>query len=240
MDGAVVVITGAASGIGAACVAGALERGATVVAVDRRPPPSAEHVTPVVADVSDPSQVAEMANTVRRAHGRCDVLVTSAGIAPVGTAGDCTVEDWEAAFAVNARGTWLCCRALLPRLTQRGGAIVTIAAGAGLRPHGELAAYSASKAAVIALTRSLALAYGPAGVRANCICPGTVDTPLNDAVVADRGDGREALQALVAGTALRRVGRPEEIAAAVLFLAGEDATMVTGATLAVDAGRVLH
>jgi NAD(P)-dependent dehydrogenase (short-subunit alcohol dehydrogenase family) len=240
MEGAVVVVTGAASGIGAACVAGALERGASVVAVDRSEQEAAERVTPVAADVTDPAQVDAMADAVRGAHGRCDVLVTSAGIAPVGSAGECTVEDWDAAFAVNARGTWLCCRALLPLLAEGGGSIVTIASGAGLRPHGDLAAYSASKAAVIALTRSMALAYGPAGVRVNCVCPGIVDTPLNETVVADRGGGAQALQALAANTALGRVGRPEEIAAAVLFLAGREATLVTGATLVADAGRVLH
>jgi NAD(P)-dependent dehydrogenase (short-subunit alcohol dehydrogenase family) len=239
--GGVTVVTGAASGIGAACVRAARERGSSVVAVDRAPVEAAEGVTPVQLDVGDAEAVAALGDQVRAVYGRCDVLICSAGIAPVGNATDCTVDEWDAAFAVNARGTWLCCRALLDLLAEGdGGAIVTIASGAGLRPHGDLAAYSASKAAVIALTRSMALAYGPRGVRVNCVAPGVIDTPLNDAVVAERGGGPAALEALVAGTALRRVGRPEDVAATVAFLAGADAALITGSTVVADGGRVLH
>jgi NAD(P)-dependent dehydrogenase (short-subunit alcohol dehydrogenase family) len=218
--------------------------GAEVVAVDREqrvvdePPGGADRSA--VCDVTSVSDVEAVAELVRNGYGRWDILVNSAGTAVFGRAGETSEEDWQRVFDVNARGTWLMCRAALAPMTQQtSGAIVNIASGAGVRPLEGLAAYSASKAAVVSLTRSIAVEYGHDGIRANCITPGMIDTPLH----------RESIRRLRGGEpqghafdlyAVKRLGTSDEIAAAVLYLASPEAGYTTGATLAVDGGRTLH
>lgn len=245
LHGKVAVITGAASGIGRAAAELFAREGAVVVAVDLNPElstdPPAGCAMSVVCDVADLSQVEQMSRRVREELGRYDILVASAGRVVFGTTAECTVQDWEAAFAVNAKGVWVTCRCALPYMLERGeGAVVNIASGAGVRPVAGLAAYSASKAAVISITRSIALEYSSRGIRANCICPGMIDTPMNQAAVAQRLAGGEDAASLLAPYAIKRLGRPEEVAAVALFLASPEASYVTGAALAVDAGRTLH
>jgi NAD(P)-dependent dehydrogenase (short-subunit alcohol dehydrogenase family) len=242
LSGRVAVVTGAASGIGRAVAERLTSEGAAVVAVDlaRDEPPGASLA--VVCDVADAAQVDALARRVLGELGRWDVLVNAAGIVVHGAAGECSEDDWDRVFAVNARGTWLLCRASLPPMVAQGaGAIVNISSGIGLRPVAGLTAYAASKAAVISLTRSIAIEYGRQGVRANCICPGRIDTPMHRLDVQRRGlAGGEEEARMLASYAITRVGRPEEVAATAVFLAGEDGAYITGATLAVDGGRTLH
>jgi len=147
---------------------------------------------------------------------------------------DTELEEWERVFAVNARGTFLCCKHAIPRMTAAGGgSIVNMASIAGMVGLRNRAAYCSSKGAVIALTRALALDHVADGIRVNCICPGTVDSPWVRRLVGDAG---EAMEALVARQPLGRLGTPEEIAAAVLFVASDAAAFMTGSSLVIDGG----
>lgn len=245
LDGKVAVVTGAASGIGRAVAERFAAEGARVVAVDLAPSVADDRpagaVKAVVCDVTSARDVADVADQIHRELGRWDVLVNSAGVVVFGKAGETSEEDWEFAFEVNTRGTWRMCRAALEAMVaQHEGAIVNIASGAGLRAIEGLAAYSASKAAVVSLTRSIAIEYGSDGIRANCICPGMVDTPMNREAIRHRAGDMADLTTILAPYPIRRLGRPEEIAAAALYLASPAAGFVTGSTLAVDAGRTLH
>jgi 2-keto-3-deoxy-L-fuconate dehydrogenase len=239
----VAVVTGAASGVGRAVAELFARHGARVVPVDRdgavsaRPPAGA--ALPIVCDIADPSAVDALARRVVQEFGRYEVLVNAAGVVVAGPAGETAEADWDRVFAVNAKGTWLMCRAALrPMVAQRAGVIINTASGAALRPLPRLAAYAASKAAIVSLTRSIALEYGEHGVRASCICPGMIDTPMRWAALDARAAAGDDPSAALAPYAIRRLGRAEEVAEAALFLAC--AEYITGATLAVDAGRTLH
>ncbi|MHB8619302.1 MAG: SDR family NAD(P)-dependent oxidoreductase [Chloroflexota bacterium] len=244
LAGSVAVVTGAASGIGRATAGLFSDEGARVVAVDIDP--GVASALPGAAlgircDVSDVRQVEQMTQRVLAEFARYDVLINCAGRVVRGGVADCDEASWDAVFAVNAKGVWATCGLALPHMVAQGaGVIVNISSGSGLRPLPGFAAYSASKAAVISLTRSIALEYGDRGIRANCICPGMVDTPMNQAAVALRRSEGEDEATLLAPYAIKRIGRPEEVASAALFLASADSSFVTGATLAVDAGRTLH
>jgi 2-keto-3-deoxy-L-fuconate dehydrogenase len=214
------LVTGAGSGIGAA-VARLLEsEDAEVVAADLTG-------TDVHLDVRDETQVAAMTQDV-------DVLVNVAGIGSTTTAPDTPLDVWEDVFAVNARGTFLCCKHAIPAMIARGGGsivnIASVAAIVGLRNR---AAYCASKGAVVSLTRALAVDHVSDGIRVNAVCPGTVDTPWVRRLVGDVG---ESLEELTARQPLGRLGTPEEIAEAVAYLASDAASFVTGSVLVIDGG----
>jgi NAD(P)-dependent dehydrogenase (short-subunit alcohol dehydrogenase family) len=153
-----------------------------------------------------------------------------------------TPERWDAVLRTNVTGAFLACRAALPELVQTKGSIVTISSDGGLRAGPRSAAYCTAKAGLIMLTRCIALDYGPVGVRANCICPGWIRTPMADAEMDElgglKGTDREGAYELVSShVPLRRPGGPEEIAAAVAWLASEGAGFTTGAVIAVDGGN---
>src|SRR5512133_894327 len=219
-DGKRALVTGAGSGIGAA-VARLLEaEGAEVVAADLTG-------TAVHLDVRNEAQVAAVAHDV-------DVLVNVAGIGSTTSAPDTPLDVWENVFAVNARGTFLCCKHAIPDMVQRGGgAIVNIASVAGLVGLPNRAAYCASKGAVIALTRALAIDHVGQGVRVNAVCPGTVDSPWVRRLVDEVG---ESLDALRARQPMGRLGTTEEVAQAVLYLASDAAAFITGTGLVIDGG----
>jgi 2-keto-3-deoxy-L-fuconate dehydrogenase len=159
--------------------------------------------------------------------------VNSAGVlASTDRVPDIPLEDWEQAFAVNARGTFLTCKHALARMS-RGAAIVNVASVAGMVGLPNRAAYCASKGAVIALTRALAIDHVQDGIRVNCVCPGTIDSPWIDRVVAEHGESRDAL---TARQPLGRLGTPDEIAEAVVYLASDRAAFSTGSQLVVDGG----
>jgi 2-keto-3-deoxy-L-fuconate dehydrogenase len=234
-DGRVAVVTGGGSGIGRA-VALRLAAGGARVVVANRSPDAGQAVAEetggrfVATDVSDEASVRRLFEAI---GPEVHVLVNCAGtLGSTALVPEVALEDWELAFAVNARGTFLACKHALPRM-ERHASIVNIASVAGMVGVPHRAAYGASKGAVIAFTRALAIDCADSGVRVNCVCPGTVDTPWIDRVVAEHGESRDAL---VARQKLGRLGTPEEIAEAVAYLASDRARFVTGSQLVVDGG----
>ena len=241
MNGKVVIVTGAGSGIGrATSLLFALE-GARVLAadVDRSAAEetcalAATTMLPAEADVSDEASVAEMFQQCDEQLGAPAILANIAGVGSTTTAPDTSLEVWERVFAVNSRGTYLCCKHAIPRMiASGGGSIVNMASVAGLVGLRNRAAYCASKGAVIALTRALAVDHVAERVRVNCICPGTVDSPWVRRLLDDAG---ESLDGLVARQPIGRLGTPEEIAAAVLYVASDTAGFMTGSALVIDGG----
>jgi NAD(P)-dependent dehydrogenase (short-subunit alcohol dehydrogenase family) len=221
------LVTGAGSGIGAAVARKLAAEDAEVIVADLSPEAVADELgaQALVLDVRDEEQVAS-------SMGDLDVLVNVAGIGSTTNAPETTLEVWENVFAVNARGTFLCCKHAIPGMAARGGgSIVNIASVAGLIGLRNRAAYSASKGAVIALTRALAVDHVADGIRVNAVAPGTVDSPWVRRLVEDVG---ESIDALRARQPMGRLGTPEEIADAVVYLAA--AEFVTGSVLVIDGG----
>jgi NAD(P)-dependent dehydrogenase (short-subunit alcohol dehydrogenase family) len=233
LAGRVALVTGAASGIGAAVARRLLDVGAAVVAGDLQPGGIDERADAVALDVADErSVVGFVQHAVDR--GGPHVLVNVAGIGSTTSAPDTPLEVWEQVQAVNARGTFLCCKHAIPPMAARGGgAIVNVASVAALVGLRNRAAYSASKGAVVALTRALAVDHVGDGIRVNAVCPGTVDTPWVRRLVEDAG---ESIDDLRARQPLGRLGTPEEIADAVLYLASDASAFVTGSALVIDGG----
>jgi NAD(P)-dependent dehydrogenase (short-subunit alcohol dehydrogenase family) len=238
------IVTGAGSGIGRASAHRLAAAGADVLAADIDADAAADtcatgagpgHLRPAAVDVADERSVlALFARGDELWDGRLDILANIAGVGTTTSALDTTLEDWERVFAVNSRGTFLCCRAALSRMIgSGGGSIVNMASIAGMVGLRNRAPYSASKGAVIALTRALAVEYVGQGVRVNAVCPGTIDTPWVGRLVADAGERREDL---VARQPMGRLGTAEEIAGAVLYLASDAAAFVTGSQFVIDGG----
>lgn len=231
-EGKRALVTGAGSGIGAAIARKLAAEGADVILADIEAGPVEALATeiggrPLRLDVRDEAQVAP-------AMAGLDVLVNVAGIGSTTTAPDTPLDVWENVFAVNARGTFLCCKHAIPGMAERGvGAIVNLASVAALVGLRNRAAYCASKGAVVALTRALAVDHVADGIRVNAVCPGTVDSPWVRRLVEDSG---ESLDALRARQPMGRLGLPEEIADAVAYLASDAAAFVTGTTLVIDGG----
>ncbi len=243
LDGKVAFITGAGSGIGFATALRFAREGAIVVGLDLAECADCKQVSDAapaasfhVADVRDAAaQNAAVAATVEQ-HRGIDVLVTAAGIAGGGPVHLISAEDWQRVQDVNLTGTFLSAKAVLPTmLTRRSGSIVTIASVEGIEGCEGGSTYNASKGGVILLTKNMAMDYGRMGIRANCICPGFIDTPLFRKTVggAFPEENRERIRQQ---HKLGRFGRPEEIAGAALFLVSDDASFVTGVALPVDGG----
>jgi len=244
-EGKVVVVTGAGHGIGRATARRFAGEGAQVVVVDMSESGAAETVDlitaeggiaqAIVADVSDERAVADLGARIATAHGRVDVLHNNAGRLRGGSVTDLSVDEWDLTFAVNVRSMFLVSRALIPLMLPSGGAIVNTASTSGLVGEMGIPAYNSSKGAVVNLTRQLAADYTRRGIRVNCVCPGWIPTGFNDPVLEGMSD--DEVDAMVTATVpMGRQGTPEEIAAAVTFLASDDATYVTGHALVVDGG----
>jgi NAD(P)-dependent dehydrogenase (short-subunit alcohol dehydrogenase family) len=236
LDGRVVLVTGAASGLGLASVQRLVDEGATVVGVDLQDPQDWPGARFERLDVTDEDGVAALVTSIVRDHGRLDAVLNSAGIAGGGPAHLVSLDDWERVIRVNLTGTFLVCKhAVVPMMEQGSGSIVNFASIEGIEGTEGGSSYNASKGAVVILTKNMAIDYGRRGVRVNCICPGFIDTPLFRSVMDSPGMAtvRERYRQ---EHKLGRFGRPEEIAGAALFLVSDDSSFVTGHALVVDGG----
>jgi NAD(P)-dependent dehydrogenase (short-subunit alcohol dehydrogenase family) len=240
-EGRVVLVTGAGSGIGRATVHRLVEEGATVVATDITEEGLASTakdaarpgaVIPVVGDVRDPAfGPAAVARALE--HDRLDTVVNSAGILRFEHTHEVRLEDWQRILDVNLTGTFLTCLAALPALLDGGGAIVNVASTAALAAHPWAAAYSASKGGVLALTRTIAIEYAKQGLRANAVCPGSIDTPIIGAFDLPEGADAKLLHRIMSPVGM---GDPSVVAAAIAYLGSDDAQHVNGADLRIDGG----
>ncbi len=237
MESKTALVTGAARGIGLATTRLFLAEGRRVAMIDRdaealmAAAEGLEGALPVNCDVSQPDQVAAMADQVTGAFGRIDALVNNAGVADFRPLAETTFDIWREVMATNLDGVFLTSQAIIPHLKKVGGAIVNIASISGLRASTLRVAYGTSKAAVIHLTRQQAAELGEWGVRANCVAPGPVDTKLALAVhtPAIRAAYHDAIP-------LNRYGQEREIAEVIVFLCSDRASYVTGQTIASDGG----
>ncbi len=238
--GRVAVVTGGASGIGRATALRLAAEGATVWIVDRNAPNADDvlsgqtHFLPL--DVTEAQSVDATIGRIVNEAGKLDILVNAAGIAIAGTVTNTSIEEWSRTLAVNLTGTHLVTAAAMRAMSGRGGAIVNIASDAGLVGQPGQAAYCASKGGVVQLTRAAALDGAADLIRVNCVCPCFVETPLVKQWIAAQPDPGAARRAAEADQPIGRMGKPHEIAAAVAFLASDEANFVTGIALAVDGG----
>jgi NAD(P)-dependent dehydrogenase (short-subunit alcohol dehydrogenase family) len=235
LEGKVCVITGTASGIGAESARLFAAEGARVVGVDLDP--GAEGELTIQADVSDEEQVAAAYARAREEMGRVDVLMNNAGINPTddGSVLDTTLESWQRVQDVNLRSVFLCCKHGIPHLLEAGGGSVINVASfvATMGAAVSQISYTASKGAVLSLSRELGVEFADRGVRVNALCPGPVNTPLLKELFAKDPD--RAAKRLV-HIPMGRFGEPEEIARSALFLASDDSSFVTASTFLVDGG----
>jgi meso-butanediol dehydrogenase / (S,S)-butanediol dehydrogenase / diacetyl reductase len=246
LDGKVTLITGGAGAIGLATARRCSEEGATVIIADldgTRVERAADDlrargtdVRALQVDVTSDASVAAMVADVASVNDRVDVLFTSAGFLSVGSVTDASLDDWHRTLAVNVTGTFLCARHVVPVMVAGGGgSIVVMSSTAGLVAEPDIAAYCASKGAVLMLGRQMAIDYARQGIRVNVICPGWIDTPFNDPVIARSGPDAvsPAIDTIIP---LGRQGHPDEVADVVVFLASDASRLMTGSVVVADGG----
>src|SRR4051812_8096738 len=232
LEGKVAVITGAASGIGGATAERFAAEGATIAGIDVQP---AEDVETWSADVRDEAALAGAVSEIASTHGHIDVLMNAAGVGSAGSVDVIDVEEWDRVLDINLKGTYLVSKHVAPHMVEQGsGAIVNVASIEGLVGFQGQAAYNASKGGVVLLTRNMAADFARQGVRVNCLCPGLIDTPLT--AVLHEESLKPIRDWFVEQHLMGRAGQPEEVAAAALFLASDDASFVNGHALVVDGG----
>ncbi|PYM13554.1 MAG: short-chain dehydrogenase [Verrucomicrobia bacterium] len=243
----IALVTGAGSGIGAAIAETFARAGAFVFVTDRDEKSGREVADKIKArknqaeflslDVTSEEICERVARTVLASKGRLDVLVNNAGIGHVGTMMQTTGADMDRLYSVNVRGVFNVTKVFLPEMLKRkSGNIINLASIGGVVGVRDRMAYCTTKFAVAGMTKSVALDHAKDGIRVNCICPGRVETPFVSARLAEYSDPEKARQEMAATQALGRMGRPEEIAAAALYLASDESAFVTGTEFIIDGG----
>ncbi len=248
LTGKIALVTGAASGIGEATALTLAKAGAFVYVADLDEANGERVATRIKMDdggqaaflklnVAENDECLKAADTVYESHGKLDVLVNNAGIGHVGTIEQTTVADLDKLYAVNVRGMFSLTKAFIPKMIERKhGVIVNTSSVGGVVAVKDRLAYCTTKFAVVGFTKCLALDHALQGIRANCICPGRVETPFVKARIAEYPDPQKAYAEMAATQAVGRMATPEEIAASILYLASDEAAFVTGTALIIDGG----
>jgi NAD(P)-dependent dehydrogenase (short-subunit alcohol dehydrogenase family) len=249
LEGKRAIVTGAASGIGRATAVLLAREGAAVVAADLDEAGVLSVVATIEAeggraagvpcDVTVETDCRRLVETATTGFGGLDIVVNCAGIVRRTSVVDTTEADWDRVMAVNVKAVFLLGKHAIPEMARGGGGVVVnIGSGWGLKGGPRAASYCASKGAVVNLTRAMAIDHGPQGIRVNCVCPGDTDTPLLRGEAEQLGEDLAAFLVSSAERPLRRLGTPEDTARAVLYLASDAASWVTGAALVVDGGGI--
>jgi len=247
----VAIITGAGSGIGRTTALLFSEEGAKVAIVEidkERGQDTVDMIRGkrreaflVPTDITDPSQVKSMASKVLEAYGKINILVNNAGLYVQGDVIRTNEEQWDKIMAVNLRAAFLCCKYCIPRMIEKGGGVViNVSSEAGIVAIKNQVAYNTSKAGLISLTKSIALDFASQNIRANCVCPGTTETPLVASALAKQADPERARRELEKVRPANRLGKPEEIAYGILYLASDESPYATGAVLSIDGGYTVQ
>lgn len=247
LKGKVSIITGAASGIGKATALLFCQEGAKVVIADYDSKKGIAFENNlrgmgfeaffVKTDVRESTEAELMVSLTVKRFGRVDIIVNNAGVAQVVPVADLPEEDWDRVVDTNLKGVYLCCKYAIPEMIRvKGGSIVNVASIWGIVGRLRGSAYNAAKAGVILLTKNMALDYAPYNIRVNAVCPGVVETDLVMRYVKSTEDPQRTYEQLVNLHPIGRLGKPEEIASSILFLASDNSSFITGSSLIIDGG----
>ncbi len=247
----VAVVTGAGMGMGKATAVAFAREGASVAVADINSEAGAETVAQIQAeggraifidaDVAKAADAQHIAIEAVNAFGGIDILVNNAGIQHYGSVVETTEAEWDAVLGVNLKSIFLCSKYCIPEIQKRGGgAVINVASVQGMASQERVAPYSATKGGAISLTRNMAIDFASSNIRVNCVCPGSIDTPLLRAAAELTDDPQGTVREWGDANVLKRIGRPEEVAQVILFLAGDRSSFITGAAYVVDGGLTIQ